>query len=85
MANYNSKTKKIVVGPKVEFNTALASLLSGAEQSFICSDYNTARRLTENWSATRIYEIDRGKENVDGYFYHFHLDSTHENPHIWHY
>ena len=85
MANYNSKSKKIDIVMEVDINTAMASLLSGSEQSFICSDYSTADKLTAAWRKTRIYEIDRGKENVPGYYRHFHLDNRHGNPHIWHY
>ena len=44
-----------------------------------------ATALTNIWSKTRVYEIDKGKEGVPGYYYHYHLNNHHGNPHIWHY
>ena len=68
----------------VSYEQALASLLSGSTNSFMCVDGATAKMLTNGFRGTRIYEIDKGKENVPGYYYHYHLDSKHGNPHIWH-
>ena len=84
-ANYNSKTKRVERGPGVFFEKAVTYLLAGQDQSFMCIDFETATALTNIWSKTRVYEIDKGKEGVPGYYYHYHLNDKHGNPHIWHY
>ena len=84
-ANYNRKTKQIEKGPGISFEKALTYLLAGQNQSFICIDGQTAKMLTNPFSKTRIYEIDKNKEGVEGYYYHYHLDNNHGNPHVWHY
>ena len=37
----------------------------------MCIDFETATALTNIWSKTRVYEIDKGKEGVPGYYYHY--------------
>ena len=85
-ANYNRVTKKIEVGPGVDATVALSYLMAGLPQSFMCTDYTTALLLTTLWGDDRWYEIDKGKEETEGYFYHFHENkNSHGDPHIWHY
>ena len=77
--------KGVQVLNPVTYEQALSSLLSGSSQSFMCIDGDVAKMLTNSFRRTRIYEIDKGKEGIPGYYYHYHLNNKHGNPHIWHY
>lgn len=84
LVHYDSGSRSVRRGEGVSFESALVSLLSGSSQSFLCLNGEIAKALCMGFE-DRIYEIDKGKEWSYGYYWHYHINSRHGNPHVWHY
>ena len=72
----------VIIGRYITQSEAIKRVVGGLD--VMCDDSSAAYDLVWRFGLDElIYEIDKGKENVYGYYYHFHTSAN--NPsHIWH-
>lgn len=62
------------------FDAAKLRVKSGG--NIIASNQISALKIAVMYPIRKI-EIDKGKEGVPGYYWHYHINGNHGAPHIW--
>lgn len=75
----------VQVGRKITMNEAIARV--GINQNVMCNTQHAAYILARIFTDNPILEIDSENTRKPGkkYYWHYHINSNHGNPHIWFY
>ena len=82
IADYNTITKNVDIGAPITRDQAKERVTDG--KSIMCANYTKASQIALIFPGVHIPER-HGDPGDPGYYWHFHINYLHGDPHIWFY
>lgn len=79
-ASHNGNT--LVIGNTISYTEAQIRVQIGLD--IMCKSQMEALDIASQYPIRKL-EIDKNKEGVPGYYWHYHINGRHGFPHIWFY